>query len=102
MYGLIGRVTAVGGRRAELAKILTEATRDMPGCQSYVVATDFEDPNVIWITEVWQDEAAHRHSLTTPEVQAAIAKGKPLIADMERVAVTHPDPRTAPPPPIAE
>ena len=33
---------------------------------------------------------AHRASLSLPSVQAAIAKGRPLIAGMETVAETRP------------
>lgn len=80
MYGLIGKMTAVAGRRDELAAILLEGTEAMPGCLSYVVATDPADPDALWITEVWRDQESHRASLSLPAVQAAIAKGRPLIA----------------------
>ena len=35
----------------------------MPGCLSYIVAEDPNDPDALWVTEVWTDEAAHRASL---------------------------------------
>jgi len=47
MYGLIVKLTAVGGKREELIKLLTGAAVDMPGCFSYVVAKDAADENVI-------------------------------------------------------
>ena len=31
----------------------------MPGCLSYVVATDPAEPNGIWITEAWDSQASH-------------------------------------------
>ena len=34
----------------------------------------------IWIVELWDSKEAHAASLQLPEVQAAIAKGRPLIA----------------------
>ena len=80
MYGLIGKMTAVAGRRDELAAILIEGTGAMPGCLSYVVATDPADPDALWITEVWDGRESHQASLALPAVQAAIAKGRPLIA----------------------
>jgi quinol monooxygenase YgiN len=80
MYGLIGKMTATPGQRDALAAILLEGVESMPGCLSYVVATDPADPDAVWITEVWDSAESHRASLTLPSVQAAIAKGRPLIA----------------------
>ena len=80
MHGLIGSFTAVPGQRAALAAILLEDVGPMPGCRSYVVAEDPNDEVTLWITEVWDDAAAHRASLSLPAVQAAIAKARPLIA----------------------
>ena len=80
MYGLIGKMNAISGQRDALISILLEGTHDMPGCLSYIVAYDPADPNGIWITEVWQDQASHQTSLTLPKVQHAIGQGRPLIA----------------------
>lgn len=90
MYGLIGRMIAVEGARDELAAILLEGVAGMPGCLSYVVATDPEDANALWVTEVWEDEASHKNSLSLPPVQDAIRRGRPLIASMDEGHVTTP------------
>ena len=88
MYGLIGRIRAVAGKRAELAAVLVQEDGSMPGCLSYVVAEDPNDADALWVTEVWTDEAAHKASLNLPAVQAAIAKGRPLIAGFDSRVVT--------------
>lgn len=80
MYGLIGRMRAVPGKRDELISILVNGVSGMPGCLSYVVAKDGSDPDALWVTEVWDSEASHRASLSLPSVRDAIEKGKPLIA----------------------
>jgi quinol monooxygenase YgiN len=90
MYGLIGKMTAVPGQRAALAAILLEGTASMPGCLSYVVAADPADADALWITEVWQDRASHEASLGLPEVQAAIMRGRPLIAGFSDRVETEP------------
>jgi quinol monooxygenase YgiN len=90
MFGLIGKMLAVPGRRDELVSILLEGTDAMPGCRSYVVATDPEDPEALWITEVWDSRESHQASLTLPGVQAAIAKGRPLIAGFSNHTETVP------------
>ncbi|MCC0042906.1 MAG: antibiotic biosynthesis monooxygenase [Brucellaceae bacterium] len=90
MYGLIGKMRAQPGKRDDLAAILLKGTGAMPGCLSYVVANDTVDADALWITEVWQDDASHKASLQLPEVQAAIAEGRPLIAGFESQIITAP------------
>lgn len=90
MYGLIGKMTAVAGQRDALAAILLEGLRDMPGCLSYIVATDPGEPDALWITEVWDSQASHAASLKLPAVQAAIQKGRPLIAGFGQRVETVP------------
>jgi quinol monooxygenase YgiN len=88
MYGLIGKMSAVPGQRDALAAILlgTGAMR----CLSYVIATDPADADALWITEVWDNQASHQASLKLPGVQAAIAKGRPLIAGFSNRVETVP------------
>jgi quinol monooxygenase YgiN len=90
MYGLIGKMSAVAGQRDTLAAILLEATGAMPGCFSYVIATDPADPDALWITEVWDSAASHKGSLALPAVQAAIVRAKPLIAGFSNRVETVP------------
>lgn len=90
MYGLIGKITAVEGQRDALAAILLEGTQTMPGCLSYVVATDPAEADALWITEVWESQASHQASLGLPAVKAAIAKGRPLIAGFSNRVETAP------------
>jgi quinol monooxygenase YgiN len=90
MYGLIGKMTAIAGQRDALSAILLEGTGAMPGCVSYVIATDPADPDALWITEVWDSRASHQASLALPGVKAAIAKGRPLIAGFSNRVETTP------------
>jgi quinol monooxygenase YgiN len=43
-----------------------------------------------WITEVWDDVAAHKASLQLPSVKASITRGMPLIETFEMHAATAP------------
>jgi quinol monooxygenase YgiN len=90
MYGLIGKMTAVSGKRDELIDILLKGTGRMPGCLSYIVAKDPTDGNAIWITEVWDSKASHEASLSIPAVKDAIAMGRPLIAGFSDSVTTTP------------
>lgn len=80
MYGIIGKMIAVNGKRDELVSILLEGMQSMPGCLSYIVAQDPNDPDAIWVTEVWENQASHQASLALPSVQEAISRGRPLIS----------------------
>lgn len=90
MYGIIGQMTAVPGQRDALAAILMRGTAAMPGCLSYIVATDPASPDALWITEVWDNAASHQASLSLPSVQAAISAGRPLIASFGQRIETVP------------
>lgn len=89
-YGMIGKMKAQPGRRAELVALLSGGTGDMPGCLAYLIAEDVKDADGIWITEVWKSKRYHDESLKLPAVAAAIAKGRPLIAGFEIGAETRP------------
>jgi len=89
---LIGQMLVAPENRDALVSILVEGTRDMPGCLSYQVAKDASRPDAIWVTEVWTDKDSHANSLKLPAVQAAIAKGRPLITGMGIRAETIPQP----------
>jgi quinol monooxygenase YgiN len=90
MHGLIGKIVAVPGQRDALVTILLDGVSGMPGCLSYVVATDPADEQAVWITEVWASAEDHKASLALPSVREAIAKGRPLIAGFDASTVTIP------------
>jgi quinol monooxygenase YgiN len=79
MYGLIGSFSAHSGKRDELVAVMTESLSEMPGCLSYVIAKDPADPDLIWITEVWDSADNHKASLKLPQVSETIQKAMPLI-----------------------
>jgi quinol monooxygenase YgiN len=90
MYGLIGKMKVLRGQRDALIAILLEGAGAMPGCLSYVIARDPKDVNAVWITEVWEDQASHKASLSLPAVRQAIARARPLIAGFGERFETNP------------
>lgn len=83
MYGLIAKLRTRPEQRDAVLAILLEGTASVPGCLAYIVSRDSFDPDVLWITEAWEDKASHEAALKLPAVQAAIAKAKPLLAAFE-------------------
>ncbi len=90
MYGLISQLMTMPEHRDELVGILAAATHAMPGCLSYVIALDATRDDAVWITEVWADIESHAASLRLPAIQAAMARGRPLITGMGPRTATHP------------
>jgi len=107
MYGLISKILCVPGQRDTLAAILVHGTAAMPGCLSYVIAHDLAEPDALWVTEVWDSQDSHRASLSLPAVQAAIGRGRALIAGFGSRVETRPvggagaGPTPQPAPPLA-
>lgn len=82
MYGLVNKFRAAPGKRDQLAALmLRKPGETLPGCLSFIVANDPTDADAIWITEVWESEAAHKASLELPAVKESIKVGMPLIKD---------------------
>lgn len=82
MYGIIGSMTATPGQRDALTNYLLAGLREMPGNLVYIVGHDPANADKIWITEVWDSPESHVASLQLPQVQAAIAQARPIIAGM--------------------
>lgn len=77
-----GTLGAVAGRRGELVAHLTrrnDALRQV-GCRLYEVGVSDDQPDTVFVVEVWDSAEAHRASLQLPEVQGAIAAARPLLS----------------------
>lgn len=68
---------------------LAPASRKEPGCQTYVVHQDPEQPSVFKIFEVYDDEDAFKRHGTYPHFEEhALGKAIPVLADRQRVFTT--------------
>ena len=90
MFSQINKITAVAGKREEVHRLVMSGSDQMPGCRSYIVASDVENDDVIWVTEVWDSAEMHAASMDIPEVKAAVTQAMPMIAGYETVATTSP------------
>ena len=81
-YGLIGKIKAAAGQCEGLITIIVQASAELPGCLSDIVAQNAADPDALWVTEVWESAESHCASLALPAVQQALAQGRPLIASL--------------------
>jgi quinol monooxygenase YgiN len=83
LFSMYGKLVAQPGQRdALVAKLLraAELMESVKGCLLYVVNTSVDEPDAVWVTEIWQDEAAHGASLSMPGVRTLITETMPLVA----------------------
>jgi quinol monooxygenase YgiN/quercetin dioxygenase-like cupin family protein len=89
------KFTAQPGRGDELAQLLLRAARslqDTPGCELYVINRSPNDPDVLWVTELWLSQDALEASLEQLRdhdgARAQVAELKALLAGApERIDV---------------
>jgi quinol monooxygenase YgiN len=92
--GRIGRyvrMVAQPGQGAALADLLlrvAEGLRATPGCELYLINATPDEPDTVWVTEMWADAAASDRALSADlgevgigEVMALLA-GPPELVDL--------------------
>jgi quinol monooxygenase YgiN len=87
-YGLYGKIIAQPGQRDAIVQVLLEAALHLEAnesCELYIVNVSDDEPDTVWVTEIWADAAAHQASLEPEEVKALIRRTMPLIAAVEQV-----------------
>ena len=84
--GRIGRyvrMVAQPGKGSVLAGTLlriAEALRESPGCELYVVNLSADEPDTVWVTEIWADEAASDRALSGDLAEVGIGQVVALLA----------------------
>ena len=80
-YGYSGTMKTRPGHRDDVVELLLGGVDGLAevGCETYLVAVSPDDPDMIWVTEVWQSKQHHDDSLQLPDVRATIAKAMPML-----------------------
>ncbi|MDO5504576.1 MAG: antibiotic biosynthesis monooxygenase [Actinomycetia bacterium] len=81
-FANVGTLGAASGKRDELVEILTRRSPDLEqaGCLLYEVGTNDDQPDTVFVVELWPSSEAHRASLEMTAVQEAIAEARPLMS----------------------
>jgi len=82
------KVTAKPGKGKELAEILLAAAHDLegaPGCLIYLVGTEIDGPDWLWVTELWADQAALDASLASLQGNDDAARAMTLVDGWELI-----------------
>ena len=81
-FANVGTLGTLPGRRDELVALLTRPGSELAeiGCLAYEVGVSDDDPDAVFVVELWESAAAHRASLELPSVRAAITEARPLLS----------------------
>ncbi|PSR67365.1 hypothetical protein C8258_15155 [Nocardia sp. MDA0666] len=92
MFSVYGQMTALPGRRDELIVLLLAGFRaggDDSGLLHYSINTAFDDPDTIWLTQLWRDKDAHDETTRSERVAAVSRQVPPLLARQPDGAYGH-------------
>lgn len=80
-YGYLATMRTKPGHRDDVVALLLGGEDGLraAGCDLYVVSTSDDEPDMIWVNEVWPTKGQHDASLDLPETRAAIAAAMPML-----------------------
>ena len=90
---LLNRLTAKPGRRRQVVDILLESGKlfdDNPACLLYLVSEAADEPDVIWVVDLWTDPEAHAKALQAPELRPFVEQAMPILEGMPEQIEVHP------------
>lgn len=92
-HGLVNKLTAKPGKREQVVQILIESERifdDNPACQMYLVTESTEDPEVIWVIDLWSNAEEHSEALKAPELKPFVQEAMGLLEGVPEQIAVHP------------
>ena len=78
----VGALGAVAGKRDLLVEILTRRSADLEGagCLLYEVGVNDNQPDTVFVAELWESAETHQRSLQLASVHDAIREARPLLS----------------------
>jgi quinol monooxygenase YgiN len=83
-----GKATAKPGKGGELGEILLAAAAEMeddPGCELYLINRQADQPDAIWVTELWRSQADLDSSLERIRGSSGVAAAMALVDDWQMI-----------------
>ncbi len=68
---------------AELMVLASKRVKQLTGCRLYLVQQSSENTDLIFVSEVWDNQESHQVSLTDERIGEIISQARPLIVNME-------------------
>lgn len=81
-FANVGTLGTLPGKRDEVVAIMTRPSPELRrfGCLLYEVGVNEEQPDNVFVAELWTSVEAHRASLQLDSVRAAISEARPLLS----------------------
>ena len=81
-HARLGTLGTKPGCRDQLVALLTRRTDELSavGCLFYEVGISDDQPDAVFVSELWTSAEAHRASLELPSVRAGIAEAMSLLS----------------------
>lgn len=81
-FANVGTLGTKPAKRDEVVAILTRRSPELTdaGCLLYEVGVNDDEPDTVFVAELWTSAEAHRASLQLDSVRAAIAEAMPLLS----------------------
>lgn len=81
-YANVGTLGTQPGKRDEVVAILTRFNLDLSdaGCLLYEVGINPDEPDTVFVAEIWESAESHQGSLQLESVRAAISEAMPLLS----------------------
>lgn len=81
-FGLIEQIRIKPGKAEEFIRVSNETFDQVPGNLLNYISVDSENPDIVWMSEIWKDKETYEAALNTPVVQKAVGITVPLIVEM--------------------
>lgn len=84
-YLLINKLTTKPGKRQVVIDLLLEAGKpfdDNPSCLLYLVGASVDEPNVIWVQDIWINQEDHETAMQSEDMARFIKRVMPLLEGM--------------------
>ncbi|MBY8854866.1 antibiotic biosynthesis monooxygenase [Nocardia sp. CA2R105] len=84
LFSVCGRMTALPGRREEVIALIKESARaggEDSGLLTYSINTALDDPDSVWVTELWTDKEAHDTTTRSEPVRMVTERFLELLAE---------------------
>jgi quinol monooxygenase YgiN len=81
-FALLNRLAAKPGERDVVVRNLLDSGRlfdDNPACLLYLVVEAVDDPDGIWVVDLWSSEEEHSTALQAPELRRYVSETVPLL-----------------------
>jgi quinol monooxygenase YgiN len=82
VFALVNRLLTKPGERDAVVENLLESGRAFDGndaCLLYLVTESVDEPDTIWVVDLWTSEEAHTDALRDPRLRPFIEATMPLL-----------------------